>query len=120
MRDLLTQPQINALRALRDLCDEPIGTAKRPAGYASPRSVARLMWPDSVGWTKRTRKYGGSDPGAVGGTMPMKAAAVLWRLYPRFATCERNRWTITFAGRRYLDSHDNPPVADSEGGERDE
>lgn len=103
MRGPLTRPQVNALRALRDLCDEPMGTAERPAGYASPRSVARVMWPDSVGWTKRTRKYGGNDPGAVGGTMPMKAAAVLWRLHPEFATCERNRWTITYAGRRYLD-----------------
>lgn len=102
----LTGPQTNALRVLRDLCDQPMGTAGRPHGYTTPRPVARKLWPDSVGWTKRTRMYGTNRNGAVGGTMPMKAATLLWKLWPHFASCEDNRWSITDAGRRYLDQHD--------------
>ncbi|MDF2915887.1 MAG: hypothetical protein K0S70_104 [Microbacterium sp.] len=47
----------------------------------SPREFAMLMWPDSPAWHKRTRKFGGRDPGAVGGTMPMNGARLLWRLF---------------------------------------
>lgn len=46
----------------------------------APREFAKLMWPDSPAWGKRTRKFGGRDPGAVGGTMPMNGARLLWKL----------------------------------------
>lgn len=47
---------------------------------ASPRELARALYPDSPGWSRRTRKFGGYT-GAVGGTMPMIAARVLWSLH---------------------------------------
>ena len=66
----LTAPQQRGIDILR--------AAARPM---SPREFAMAMWPTSVGWTKRTRKFGGRDPGAMGGTMPMKGATLLWRLH---------------------------------------
>lgn len=46
----------------------------------SPRSFAQLMWPDSPAWGHRTRKRGGRT-GAIGGTMPMRGARMLWTLH---------------------------------------
>lgn len=69
MADLyLTAPQAKGLALLRE------------HGPLSPREFAQLMWPDSPGWETRTRKFGGAQ-GAVGGTMPMKGARLLWRLH---------------------------------------
>lgn len=104
-----TAAQRAMLEVLREACDMPIGTAQRPAGWAAPRQLAKMRWPDSVGWTKTTRKYGGHT-GAVGGTMPMKAATVLWRLHSRgLAWCEdHNRWSITEKGRRVLAGTEEP------------
>lgn len=102
----LTGPQTKMLRVLRDLN----GNADSPRS-AAPRAVAKAMWPDSVGWTKRTRKFGGRDPGAVGGTMPMKAATVLWRLEARGCASiayDANLWSITDRGRRVLEGSDVP------------
>lgn len=112
----LTGPQTNALRVLRDLNDEGPPLPSGRLRSASPREVARRMWPDSVGWTKRTRKYGTNDPGAVGGTMPMKAATVLWRLAERGCAWKvgasydssANLWEITELGRRVLDGTAQP------------
>lgn len=47
---------------------------------ASPREFAQLMWPDSPAWGHRTRKRGGRA-GAIGGTMPMQGARMLWSLH---------------------------------------
>lgn len=51
----------------------------REHGPLAPREFAMLMWPDSPAWQKRTR---GRDnhPGAIGGTMPMNGARLLWKL----------------------------------------
>lgn len=133
----LTKPQARMLAVLRDLndrcgrlpeCHPDKGLGHSPycpqgGGHpraASPREVARQSWPDSVGWTKTTRKYGGHT-GAVGGTMPMKAATVLWRLHER--GCARkvgasydpsaNLWEITEHGRRVLDGTAQPKEARS-------
>lgn len=74
----LTEPQALMLKALAEAChDEERGPL---AHRAAPRQLARMRWPDSPAWGRRTRKYGTNDPGALGGTMPMKAASVLWRL----------------------------------------
>lgn len=102
----LTPPQQAALRALAAACDAPHGTAALPWGHASARQVARLMWPESPAWTKRTHRRGASGgAGAVGGTMPMKAAAVLWRLHAAGLVDEDDRrWSLTAAGRRALES----------------
>lgn len=106
----LTGPQAKMLRILADAPVDKYGDA-RPI---PPRGVAKAMWPDSVGWSRRTRKYGTNDPGALGGTMPMKAATVLWRLqamgyadragasYDHLA----NLWTITPAGRDALAAYE--------------
>jgi len=102
----LTPPQERALIALRDLCDAPHGTAQVPWGYASPRDVAQVMWPDSEGWEHRSRRGATPAGGAMGATMPMKAATVLWRLHTaRLAWHDSLRsrpWSITPAGRAYL------------------
>ena len=106
----LTGPQMRALAALRELSDSRgPGFDPRPVW---PRELARTLWPDSVGWTKRTRKYGTNDPGAVGGTMPMKAATLLWRLHERGLAWrpdwDSNGWEITERGRRVLAGIDEP------------
>lgn len=99
----LTKPQALMLAVLREACDQ-----RRPDGrafeYAAPRQLAKMRWPDSPGWRKVSSR--GSTPagGAMGATMPMKAATVLWRLQGKgLALCEDyNRWTITDKGRRWL------------------
>lgn len=79
----LTAPQQRGLDILR-AADHPM----------SPREFALAMWPDSPAWEKRTRKFGGRDPGAIGGTMPMKGASLLWRLYDLgLASTLDGRWT---------------------------
>lgn len=101
----LTEPQALMLAALRDACQND--------RTASPGQMARIRWPDSVGWKKRTRKFGTNDPGAVGGTMPMKAATVLWRLQAH-GLADRvgasydslaNLWEPTAKGLRWLEDH---------------
>ena len=114
-----TAPQEKMLRVLRDINDSNVTRVRS----AAPREVARAMWPDSVGWSKRTRKYGTNDPGALGGTMPMKAATVLWRLEDRGLAirvgasydAHANLWQITEHGRRVLDGHEQPRPPRSEG-----
>lgn len=49
-------------------------------GPQHPRALAKLLWPDSPAWERRTRRYGTNRNGALGGTMPMNAAKMLWRL----------------------------------------
>lgn len=71
-------------------------------GPIAPRDFAMQMWPDSKGWERRTR---GRDnhPGAMGGTMPMKGATLLWRLADlACASRIEYRWVITERGRQRL------------------
>ena len=60
------------------------------------RQVAYVLWPNSPGWTKRTRMHGGRN-GAVGGAMPLAAGRILSRL-SSMALIERvgdsNRWRL--------------------------
>lgn len=107
----LTQPQMNALRALADIEDNHRLT--------TPRNVAKALWPDSEAWNRRTRgRRTGKINGAIGGTMPMKAATLLWRLDARgCATCplDSSTWEVTSRGRRVLAGTDEPlPVAEKQ------
>lgn len=98
----LTGPQAAMLATLRDACD------KNPSGRAAPRQLAKMRWPSSEAWNRRTRFGATSNQGAVGGTMPMKAATLLWRLHDkRMASKDlfehrNNLWEITEFGRRWL------------------
>lgn len=71
-----------------------------------PRALARLMWPDSPAWQKRTASRAQARAGALGATMPMKAATMLWRLRDKGLTEVEgeygSEWSITEAGRRAL------------------
>lgn len=107
----LTKPQALMLAALREATE-----GNRPA---APRQLAQMRWPDSVAWTRRTRKFGTNDPGAVGGTMPMKAATVLWKLAGH-GLAERvgasydsmaNLWMPTPKGLRWLAENHDPKDA---------
>ncbi|MBF4459485.1 hypothetical protein [Pseudoclavibacter sp. VKM Ac-2867] len=102
----LTWPQYNALRALRDACDQPLGDTQTPAGKATPAQLARILWPDSAGWKRTSRRSSTPAGGALGATMPMKAATVLWRLrtlhLADLLPASRNRWEITAKGRASL------------------
>lgn len=102
----MTVPQEMMLRALAKACEG--------GRTASPGQMARLRWPHSEAWRRRTRKFGTNDPGAVGGTMPMKAATVLWRLHG-MGLADRvgasydplaNLWEPTEAGLRWLAARD--------------
>ena len=64
----LTEPQQRAYNIL--------AAADRPL---SPKEVAKRLWPNSPGWERVTVKRNGRS-GSLGGTMPMKAAQLLWRL----------------------------------------
>lgn len=107
----LTEPQRLMLVALRDACD-----AKRPDGKpyesATPMQLARKRWPDSPGWKRVSNR--GSTPagGALGATMPMKAATVLWRLcdlkvveHPGLG--EYNVWRMNVRGRAWLEAYES-------------
>lgn len=88
----VTPAQLRALRVLAT------------GEHMAPRAVALALWPDSIGWKKISRR--GSTPagGALGATMPMKAAQLLWRLRDHgFAWQDENyRWSATGSGLRYL------------------
>lgn len=93
---VLTAAQERALRALA------------PHDYLTPAALARILWPDSPAWDRTTRSRPGFN-GAKGGTMPMNAARLLWRLRGMgLAYIEGNaRWSITEAGRGALSSPDS-------------
>lgn len=107
----LTKPQERALRFLFEASEGHLTDENRndrymqPRGVA-PRQIAYMMWPDSKGWDKRSNR--GSTPagGALGATMPMKAATILWRLFPHYAVHRNYAWYVTDRGRKYL--ADNP------------
>jgi len=91
----LTDAQMRALRALDDL--------ERARALTHPRDVARALWPDSPGWEQRARRGSTAAGGALGATMPMKAATVLWRLHARGCAQETSgRWRVTALGRAVL------------------
>ena len=104
----LTKPQALMLAALRE--------ATADGRSAAPRQLAKMRWPDSPAWSKRTRKFGTNDPGAVGGTMPMKAATVLWRLAGHGLAMKvgasydsmANLWMPTDKGLRWLAENHDP------------
>lgn len=83
-------------------------TEDAPSGWGSvyPAQLARLMWPDSAAWGKRTRKFGGKDPGAMGGTMPMKAGSLLYRMEGAGLVMQRRlndtdySWQLTTKGEQ--------------------
>lgn len=95
----LTAPQQRALQVLSDLA----GTD----GTVTPREVALALWPDSEAWGKRTRgRRTGTIAGAVGGTMPMKAARLLWALHERGLAAKEdgdsNLWFLSSLGAQVL------------------
>lgn len=102
MSEPLTAPQARALDVLGQQEGRPI----------SPRDVARALWPDSEAWTKRTRgRRTGTISGAVGGTMPMKAAQLLWALHARGLAAEdreSHQWHITVLGEQVLAGEAEP------------
>lgn len=95
----LTSPQRRVLEIL----------AEGPENGMSPRDVARILWPDSPAWEHRTWHRGTNHNGALGGTMPMNAAKILWRLWPTYVNrsldwtgSDNGLWEITDKGRRAL------------------
>jgi hypothetical protein len=95
----LTPFRLRALAILRDVTDR--SSFSRMTG----RSMAKALWPNSPAWEKRTRRRGGGNQsGAVGGTMPMKGAKVLWDFQTEglaFQEIDRE-WTISERGRQAL------------------
>lgn len=77
-------------------------------GVLYPAELAEALWPDSPGWGRRARRMATTAGGALGATMPMKAAQLLWRLRgkgyaelgrePLTGATSSNRWRITEAG----------------------
>ena len=89
----MTPAQARCLNALIEQAD------RNPGGTTTPRTIARALWPDSPAWNRRTNPRHGSS-GAMGATMPMNAARLLWALQRQgLATATDNRWTPTPAGR---------------------
>lgn len=108
--DSLTQPQRNTLALLVDLADRAPQHGERPV---TPKQLAQALWPNSEAWSKRTRgRRTGTVNGAMGGTMPMKAATLLWRLHERGLAEQPDRdsndWLPTALGRRVAAGTDVP------------
>lgn len=116
----LTAAQDRAIRLLVDA--EEAEARAHPGGTprTSPRALARMMWPDSPAWDRRTRKRGSNDSGAMGGTMPMLAAKVLWSLRSHGLVTQHTgtelayTWSVTgkarayvAGGARYADGYDS-------------
>lgn len=75
-------------------------------GNVTPAQLARLMWPDSPAWHRRTKgRRTGTIAGAVGGTMPMLGAKVLWALLDKgyVMNLEHNIWEPTIKGKAVLE-----------------
>lgn len=103
MSEPLTAPQSRALAVL----------GAQEGRAVSPRQVALALWPDSEAWTKRTRgRRTGTIAGAVGGTMPMKAARLLWALHERGLAEKEDRdtnlWYLTRLGEQVLAGEAEP------------
>jgi hypothetical protein len=106
----LTEPQALMLKALAEACEEDGDPFARKA---APRQLAEMRWPDSRGWSQRSNRGSTAAGGALGATMPMKAATVLWRLkekglaekvgalYDEWA----NLWQPTHRGLAWLKEH---------------
>lgn len=101
MPEPITEPQYRALKVLVDFQFEHGHTP-------SPRQVAKRLWPDSKAWRERTRMRGERN-GAVGGTMPMKAATILWRLHHKGLAymLDEYTWTATPKGRRLVEERES-------------
>lgn len=70
-----------------------------------------VLWPDSEGWDKRSsRGSNRTKQGALGATMPMKAAQVLARLQARScADCDLDgNWEPTLRGKGVLAGTNQP------------
>jgi len=86
--------------------DERAAQNGRIDGFAG-RGLAYILWPDSPGWYKVSRR--GSTPagGAMGATMPMKGARAGWALQAEGylgvrKSLSQNVFYLTEAGRRAL------------------
>lgn len=102
----LTDPQMRALQAVHDLSGEDKGRCD----MVSPRQVAEVLWPESPAWDRRPRRRDGRF-GGLGGTMPMKAAKLLWALKTRgllHLHSKYSLWALTDRGRSVLASNGEP------------
>lgn len=103
----LTDPQMRALKAVREQARKHRGRSTDPV---SPRQVALILWPDSPGWDRRPRRNDGRS-GALGGTLPMSAAKLLWRLRERGLVQidpHSSWWSITERGISVLKNTGQP------------
>lgn len=78
-------------------------------GPLTPRDFARLMWPDSPAWNKRSRGQRGTNrSGAMASTMPMLGAKLLHRLEDLSCASQRETslysraWVISERGLQRL------------------
>lgn len=70
----------------------------------APRRLAELLWPDSPAWQRRTRFGAVSNQGALGGTMPMNAAKLLWRLHDHgMVRRDDYRWYLISKAVRHVE-----------------
>lgn len=91
----LTAPQLKALTIL---------ASPREGAFVTPREVEHPMSQDVTDWAKRSRRFATAVGGALGATMPMKGATMLWKLRDRgLAQLDgTNHWQITEKGQRVL------------------
>ncbi len=92
-------------RAIRLIVADMRASSRPDARYSiAPRQLARMLWPDSPAWEKRTRFGATSNQGALGGTMPMNAAKLLWKLNEhRLVFLDDYVWRLYPAAERYVD-----------------
>lgn len=101
----LTPAKVRHLTVMRMLADNDHELSAGVPG----RTVASALWPDSPAWNKRTRKHGTNDPGAIGGTMPMKGARAarelneLGLVHINYTEHHQALFRISEAGRRLLE-----------------
>jgi hypothetical protein len=92
-------------RAIRLIVADMRASSRPAVRYSiAPRRLAELLWPNSPAWEKRTRFRATSNQGALGGTMPMNAAKLLWKLNEhRLMYLDDYVWRLYPAAERYVD-----------------
>lgn len=96
----LTEPQRRVLGALIEAVEPRPNDLPYVTRAASPRQVARMVWPDDPQWQKVPNRRG-QIAGAMGAMMPQRAGRVLWALARKgYAFHDwRTGWRPTTLGR---------------------
>lgn len=112
----LTPALLNALAAIAAATPADATTHVGPVGVTG-RSLARALWPESPGWSRRNARGASNHPGSLGGTMPMLGARTARRLVTaglvdiEYSDVHQPFFSINPTGRSVLAAQTRPAPA---------